>query len=50
MVYGGGAMEMALANAVLEFMKTVEGKEGAAVEAFAKAGAASRPHLPAWRE
>lgn len=35
-VYGGGAMEMALANAVLERMKTVEGKEGAAVEAFAK--------------
>merc|ERR1711920_961333 len=36
-VYGGGAMEMAMAHAVLEKMKTVEGKESAAMEGFAKA-------------
>jgi len=34
---GGGAMEMAMAAAVLEKAKTVEGKESAAVEGFAKA-------------
>merc|ERR1712232_1445547 len=36
-VYGGGSMEMAMAHAVLEKMKTVEGKENAAMEGFAKA-------------
>merc|ERR1712232_846075 len=36
-VYGGGSMEMAMAHAVLEKMKTVEGKESAAMEGFAKA-------------
>jgi len=36
-VYGGGAMEMAMAAHILEKMKTVEGKESAAVEQFAKA-------------
>merc|ERR1711957_950022 len=35
-VYGGGATEMAMANAVLEKAKTIEGKESAAVEQFAK--------------
>merc|ERR1712203_68493 len=36
-VYGGGSMEMAMADHILEKMKTVEGKESAAVEQFAKA-------------
>merc|ERR1712032_1740448 len=36
-VYGGGAMEMAMANAVLQKLPEVEGKESNAVEAFAKA-------------
>merc|ERR1719356_1328468 len=36
-VVGGGAMECAMANAVLEKAKTVEGKEQMAVEQFAKA-------------
>merc|ERR1712054_244553 len=36
-VYGGGSMEMAMAAHILETAKTVEGKEGAAVEQFAKA-------------
>jgi len=36
-VYGGGSMEMAMAAHVLEKAKTVEGKENAAVEQFAKA-------------
>merc|ERR1712217_948129 len=36
-VYGGGSMEMAMAHAVLDKMKTVEGKESAAMEGFAKA-------------
>merc|ERR1719272_2424727 len=36
-VYGGGAMEMAMAHAVTQKMATVEGKESAAMEGFAKA-------------
>merc|ERR1712129_266466 len=36
-VYGGGAMEMAMANAVMQKLPEVEGKESSAVEAFAKA-------------
>merc|ERR1711870_75707 len=36
-VYGGGAMECAMANFVLTKMATVEGKESAAMEGFAKA-------------
>merc|ERR1712113_447341 len=36
-VHGGGAMEMAMANAIAEASKTVEGKEFAAVEQFSKA-------------
>jgi len=36
-VHGGGSAEMAMSHAVLEKMKTVEGKESAAVEQFAKA-------------
>merc|ERR1711920_381457 len=36
-VYGGGSTEMAMAAAVQEKAKTVEGKESAAVEQFAKA-------------
>merc|ERR1712157_25820 len=36
-VYGGGAMEMAMANAVMQKLPEVEGKESNAVEAFAKA-------------
>lgn len=36
-VYGGGSTEMAMASAVMERMKTVEGKESLAMEAFAKA-------------
>merc|ERR1712176_1407185 len=36
-VHGGGAMEMAMASAVLGKMATVEGKESAAMEQFAKA-------------
>jgi T-complex protein 1 subunit beta len=36
-VFGGGAMEMAMAAAVLEKMATTEGKESAAMEQFAKA-------------
>merc|ERR1712176_1547181 len=36
-VHGGGSAEMAMAHAVMEKMKTVEGKESAAVEQFAKA-------------
>merc|ERR1711972_836925 len=35
--YGGGAMEMAMAHAVQQKMATVEGKESAAMEGFAKA-------------
>merc|ERR1712113_195599 len=33
-VNGGGAMEMAMANSVMEVAKTVDGKEVAAVEQF----------------
>merc|ERR1712113_330567 len=33
----GGAMEMAMASAVLQKMASVEGKESAAMESFAKA-------------
>merc|ERR1712151_1164072 len=36
-VYGGGSTEMAMAHAVQEKAKTVEGKESAAVEQFGKA-------------
>merc|ERR1712056_94936 len=36
-VYGGGAMECAMAQAVQEKMSSIEGKEAAAVEQFAKA-------------
>merc|ERR1712050_715921 len=36
-VYGGGSTEMAMAAAVAEKNKAVEGKESAAVEQFAKA-------------
>merc|ERR1712157_73783 len=36
-VYGGGSMEMAMANAIMTKMATVEGKESAAMEGFAKA-------------
>merc|ERR1719436_265646 len=36
-VYGGGSMEMAMASHVLAKMPTVEGKESAAMEMFAKA-------------
>merc|ERR1712203_593033 len=36
-VYGGGAMECAMAQAVQDNMKSVEGKEALAMEAFAKA-------------
>mmetsp|Transcript_16962 Transcript_16962/g.43287 ORF Transcript_16962/g.43287 Transcript_16962/m.43287 type:complete len:536 (+) Transcript_16962:99-1706(+) len=36
-VHGGGSTEMAMAHAVMEKMKAVEGKESAAVEQFAKA-------------
>merc|ERR1719203_1094696 len=36
-VYGGGSTEMAMAAAVAEKAKTIEGKESAAVESFAKA-------------
>merc|ERR1719188_663615 len=36
-VHGGGSTEMAMANAVQEKAKTVEGKESAAVEQFGKA-------------
>merc|ERR1711920_828822 len=35
--YGGGAMEMAMAHAVQQKMATVDGKESAAMEGFAKA-------------
>merc|ERR1712151_53307 len=35
--YEGGAMEMAMAHAILQKMQTVEGKESAAMEGFAKA-------------
>merc|ERR1712032_1020919 len=35
--YGGGSMEMAMAHAVQQKMLTVEGKESAAMEGFAKA-------------
>merc|ERR1711920_1066437 len=35
--YGGGSMEMAMAHAVQQKMATVEGKESAAMEGFAKA-------------
>merc|ERR1712050_724169 len=35
--YGGGAMEMAMAHAILQKMATVEGKESGAMEGFAKA-------------
>merc|ERR1712217_1013897 len=35
--YGGGSMEMAMAHAVHQKMLTVEGKESAAMEGFAKA-------------
>merc|ERR1712087_553958 len=35
--YGGGAMEMAMAHAILQKMQTVEGKESLAMEQFAKA-------------
>merc|ERR1711862_864411 len=34
-VYGGGAMEMAMSNAVLEKTKDVQGKESMAMEQFA---------------
>merc|ERR1712151_141315 len=36
-VHGGGSTEMAMAQAVLEKMATVEGKESIAMEQFAKA-------------
>jgi len=36
-VYGGGSMEMAMSKAIMEKMATVEGKESAAMEGFAKA-------------
>merc|ERR1712151_1266611 len=36
-VYGGGAMECAMAQAVQDKMASVEGKEALAMEAFAKA-------------
>merc|ERR1712216_1056590 len=36
-VYGGGAMEMAMAQAIQDKMASVEGKESLAMEAFAKA-------------
>jgi len=36
-VHGGGAMEMAMASAVLQGMADVEGKESIAMESFAKA-------------
>merc|ERR1711972_976624 len=36
-VHGGGSAEMAMAHAVLERNKAVDGKESAAVEQFAKA-------------
>merc|ERR1712046_354638 len=36
-VYGGGAMECAMAQAIQEKMSSVEGKEAIAMEAFAKA-------------
>merc|ERR1712039_1088090 len=36
-VYGGGSMEMAMSSAILQQMATVEGKESAAMEGFAKA-------------
>merc|ERR1711908_234468 len=36
-VYGGGSMEMAMSQAVLDKMATVEGKESLAMEQFAKA-------------
>merc|ERR1711933_338118 len=36
-VCGGGAMECAMAHHVLEMSKTIDGKEGLAVEQFAKA-------------
>jgi len=36
-VHGGGSSEMAMAHAVLEHNKTVDGKDSAAVEQFAKA-------------
>jgi len=36
-VHGGGSTEMAMANAVMEQNKSVNGKESAAVEQFAKA-------------
>mmetsp|Transcript_52280 Transcript_52280/g.96287 ORF Transcript_52280/g.96287 Transcript_52280/m.96287 type:complete len:258 (-) Transcript_52280:108-881(-) len=36
-VYGGGAMEMAMSRAVQDKMATVEGKESLAMEQFAKA-------------
>jgi len=36
-VYGGGAMECAMAQAIQDKMKTVEGKESLAMEAFAVA-------------
>merc|ERR1719215_1454498 len=35
-VHGGGSTEMAMATAILEKMKTVEGKESMAMESFAK--------------
>merc|ERR1711920_344936 len=35
-VYGGGSMEMAMSNAIMQKMATVEGKESAAMEGFAK--------------
>merc|ERR1712178_168398 len=37
MGYGGGATEVAMATAILEAMKDVEGKEVLAMEQFAKA-------------
>lgn len=36
-VYGGGSTEMAMAAAVMEKAKTIEGKESSAVEQFARA-------------
>merc|ERR1719473_419989 len=36
-VYGGGAMECAMAQAIQDSMANVEGKESLAMEAFAKA-------------
>merc|ERR1712050_142812 len=36
-VHGGGSSEMAMANAVVDAMKAVEGKEALAMEQFAKA-------------